>query len=147
MVSTEVLRRQPVLRGGSEESLRQLAMVSGQRDYEAGAMLFHDGARADQFYVIARGEVDIRYTLNSGEQSTVDTLVAGDLVGWSAVVEPFRMTADCVARRETRVLEIDAVMLRELCESDVGLGYGVMLQVATVLSHRLQGARVQLATA
>ena len=76
----------------------------------------------------------------------LDTLVAGDLLCWSAVVEPFRMTTNGVVRRATRLLVIESRTLRELCESDVALGYSVMLEVAKVMSHRLHGARVQVAT-
>jgi hypothetical protein len=36
--------------------------------------------------------MDIQYTLGDGELRTVDTLVAGELMMWSALVEPYRST-------------------------------------------------------
>ena len=42
---------------------------------------------------------------------------------------------------------IDAAKLRELCDRDPQLGYQLVLQVAKLLAHRLEGARVQLAAA
>ena len=146
MVSPELLRRHSVFRDASDESLRRLAMAGEEKTLEPGAVLFRDGEPAHHLYIIIKGEVDIVHVLNDDSSSTVDTLVAGDLLAWSAVVEPFRMTATAVAKRLTVVLAVTAAVVRELCEADRALGYGVMLEVTKVLSHRLQGARVQLAT-
>jgi CRP-like cAMP-binding protein len=147
MISPETLRRYPVFSGASDYSLRRLATNAEQLGYAAGETLFNDGEPADRLYIVVSGEADIRYDLNDGSQRTVDTVVGGDLLGWSALVEPRRMTAHCVARVDTEVISIDASQLRDLCDADKNLGYGVLLEVASCLSHRLQGARVQLATA
>ncbi len=90
--------------------------------------------------------VDIQYTLVTGERCTVDTLVPGDLLGWSALVEPYRMTAIATAPAGTRLIKIEAKRLRELCDRDPLLGYRLMSQVVKLLDDRLDGARVQLAT-
>ena len=146
MISPEVLRRYPFFTTASDETLKLLAMGGETRTYEAGQYLFHDGDAADHLLVLTEGEVDIQYVLQDGEHRTVDTRVAGDIVLWSAVVVPFKTTANGVARRRTRVVALDALKLRELCETDHELGYHLMREIAQVMSHRLQGARVQLAT-
>ena len=146
MISPEVLRRYPFFTTASDETLKQLAMCSHTLTFEAGQILFHDGDAADHVLVLTEGEVDIQYLLQDGEQRTVDTRVAGDLVVWSAVVAPFKITANGVSRRHTEVVAVDALKLRELCDRDHELGYNMMREIAQVMSHRLQGARVQLAT-
>ena len=146
MISPEVLRRYPFFTTASDETLKELAMSSHTVIFETGQFLFHDGDAADHMLVLTRGEVDIQYLLQDGEQRTVDTRVAGDLVVWSAVVAPFKITANGVARRHTEVVAVDALKLRELCDRDHELGYNMMREIAQVMSHRLQGARVQLAT-
>jgi len=146
MISPEVLRGLPYFAGAGEESLKALAMGSEERTFQAGQVLFREDQPAEQLYILTRGEVDIQYDLNTGEHRTVDTLVAGDLLVWSALVRPYRTTALGIARRESAAIAIDARRLRELCDQDRELGFSLMKEIAQTTSHRLEGARVQLAT-
>ena len=146
MISPEVLRRYPYFAGVAEDSLREVAMIAQEEHVVGGSAIFHEGDKADQLYIIVDGEVDIRYTLGSGELRTVDTLVPGELIMWSALVEPYRSTAVAVARNDTTMVAIDGEKLRELCESDHDLGYRLLICITKLLAARLEGARVQLAT-
>ncbi|MCX7424321.1 MAG: cyclic nucleotide-binding domain-containing protein [Planctomycetia bacterium] len=145
MVSPEMLRRYPQFADMSEENLKELAMIATERTFAAGEVLFHEGDSADQFHVILSGEVDIQYTLGSGECRTVDTLVSGDILCWSALVAPYKDTVNGTATKDTHVVAINAGKLRELCAEDSSLGYLLMTQVVRLLAHRLEIARVQLA--
>jgi CRP/FNR family transcriptional regulator, cyclic AMP receptor protein len=146
MISPEILRRYPYFAGIDDNSLRQLAMIAEERPkVPAGTLLFSEGDPAKHMSIIVSGEVNIQYLLGNGEKRTVDTLVAGDLLGFSAMVKPFKYTAFATAVQPTDLVLIDAAKLRELCEEDPRLGYQLTLEVAALLSHRLEGARVQLA--
>ncbi|MGA2033809.1 MAG: cyclic nucleotide-binding domain-containing protein [Thermoguttaceae bacterium] len=145
MVSPEILRRYPYFAAISDESLKRIAMVAEEKCIKAGTPLFGEGDPASHLSVILRGEVNIQYLLGNGELRTVDTLVPGDLLGWSAIIEPFKYTAIGVTTRDTELLCVDGVKLREIFEHDPLLGYRLAIQVAKLLAHRLEGARVQLA--
>ena len=147
MISPELLRRYPYFGGISEESLKAVAMIADEKCVSGGTELFRAGDAADWLNVIVRGEVNIQYELGSGEKRTVDTLVDGDILGWSALVEPHKYTAVCTASKETQLVVIHGRKLRELCEQEALLGYRLMTQIAKLLAHRLEGARVQLAAA
>ena len=146
MISPEVLRAYPYFAGASDESLRELAMTTEEMTFQEGQVLFREGQTAEHLYILIRGEVDIQYELNTGEHRTVDTVVAGDVLIWSALVKPYRTTALGIARRSCEMIAVDARKLRELCDSDRELGYSLMREIAQTTSHRLEGARVQLAT-
>lgn len=145
MISPEVLRRYPYFAGLSDESLKQLAMIAEEQTVPANSVMFREGDPASHLSVVIKGEVNIQYMLGTGELRTVDTLVEGDLLMWSALVEPYKATALGTATKETRLVRIDAAKLRMLCENEPILGYRLMTQVARLLAHRLEGARVQLA--
>lgn len=145
MVSPELLRRFPCFAGLSEPLLKQLAVLAEERSVPAGTRIFNEGDPARYLYVIAKGEVNIQYLLGNDELRTVDTLVDGDLLVWSALVEPYRTTAIGTSTKETQLVGIDAEKVRQLCEESPILGYRLMTEVAKLLSHRLEGARVQLA--
>jgi len=146
MVSPEALRRYPYFKAATDESLRELAMLCEEKRFAPGQFLFRDHEPAEHVFILTQGEVDIQYELQGEEHRTVDTRVSGDLLVWSAIVHPYRTTAFGVATRPTTALAIDALKLRELCEKDHELGYDLFKEVAHVMSQRLQGARVQLAT-
>jgi CRP/FNR family transcriptional regulator, cyclic AMP receptor protein len=145
MISPEVLRRYPYFAGINEESLKQLAMIAEEKTVAADTVMFREGDPATHLSIILKGEVNIQYVLGNGEQRTVDTLVEGDLLMWSALVEPYRTTAIGTTTKETHLLRIDAPKLRTLCEKEPVLGYRLMTEVAKLLANRLEGARVQLA--
>lgn len=146
MISPELLRRYPYFADISEESLRQVAMISEERTAREGTVIFQEGDVAEGLFIITEGEVDIQYTLGNGEQRTVDTVVAGELSMWSALVAPYKSTATGTARKDTKLIVIRAEQLRELCEQDHTLGHRLLISLTKLLAARLEGARVQLAT-
>jgi len=145
MISPELLRRYPYFGGVSEESLKRVAMIADEVTVPAGKRMFNTGDPATHLYIIVKGEVNIQYELGNGERRTVDTLVDGDLLVWSAIVEPYKATAEGTTPKPTHLIGISAPQLRQLCDQDPLLGYRLSAQVAKLLAHRLEGARVQLA--
>jgi CRP/FNR family transcriptional regulator, cyclic AMP receptor protein len=147
MISPETLRRFSCFSPVPEASLKAVAMISREESVPSGVTIFNERDPADALRIITDGKVDIRYTLRVGELRSIDTLVAGDILGWSALVEPYRMTGTATACTDTRLIVVEAKPLRALCEQDPLLGYRLMSEAVKLLSDRLDGARVQLATA
>jgi CRP/FNR family cyclic AMP-dependent transcriptional regulator len=145
MVPIELLRSFPYFAGVSSESLKAVAAVADERDFRSGEILFREGDPAHYLHIVRQGQVDIIYRLQGGAERVVDTVVGGELLGWSAVVEPYLSTATGVAREAGQVVRLPAARIRALCDQDPSLGYRLLMHVTRVLSDRLQGARVQLA--
>ena len=57
--------------------------------FEPGERLLMEGAPADEFFLIRRGTVAIETTVPGRGAVPLETLGAGDLVGWSWLVPPF----------------------------------------------------------
>ena len=146
MVSPEVLRRYPYFAGIGEATLKAIAMIAEEESVAAGTQLFSEGDKVAALSVIVRGEIDIQYLLGNGELRTVDTLMDGELLCWSALVEPFKCTATATAVKKTELVSIAADKLRELCDNDPLLGDKLGLRVAKLLAHRLESTRLQLAS-
>jgi CRP/FNR family cyclic AMP-dependent transcriptional regulator len=145
MISLEVLRSFPYFAGVSHESLQAVAKIAEERHFEKGQTLFKDGDPSQGLYIVRHGQVDIVYGLAGGEARVVDTIVDGDLIGWSSLVEPYRSTATAIAREAGGAVWIEAKGIRSLCERDPVLGYHLLRALTGVLSRRLQGALIQLA--
>ena len=147
MISPELLRRFHCFAEVDADTLDQIAMASEEKSVPAGTQIFGVGDDADELYLIEQGEVDIQYPLGGGELRTVDTAVAGELIMWSSLVHPHKSTAAAAVHHDAKLIAIDANRLRDLCNSDRKLAYHLQLDIARLLAARLQGTRVQLATA
>ena len=145
MITSEMLHRNRCFAALSEECRQQVAKIAEEKTFLAGERLCYEHDPARYLYVIVEGEVDLHYLLGNGEQRTVDHLTDGDLLGWSALVEPYRITGIATAAMDTRVVAIEADKLRDLCEQDPALGRCLMAQIVKLLARRLVGARMQLA--
>jgi CRP/FNR family cyclic AMP-dependent transcriptional regulator len=160
MISPEALRRYPYFSQLPEEALKQVAMICEDRSFKAGERLFEESAEmkssarlydkgqaAAELMILVSGEVDLVTEMSGGNESPVASLVAGDLMAESSMIEPYHLTVSGIAQRDGSMLVIDAAKLREMCEQQPALGFVVMSQVAKVLLGRLQDAQVQLAAA
>ena len=74
----------------------------------------------------------------------IQTIGAGEALGWSWLFEPFTWHFDTLADEPTRALFFHAAQLREQCEEDPKLGYELMKRVSRVVIHRLQATRLKL---
>ena len=145
MVSPQLLRRFPGFVRALERSVRSVAVISREKKYEKGAVIFTEGEDAADVYFITEGEVDLTFDLPQGKV-LVDTLVPGDVMGWSSLVEPGVLTASAVARTECRLITVDGEDLKGLFERDTSLGFYLLLQIVQALSQRIRSCHIQMAS-
>ena len=74
----------------------------------------------------------------------IETVEAGGTVGWSWSIAPFKWHFDARALTETRVLKLDGIRLREVCDQDPALGYALLQRFMGVLQHRVESLRLQV---
>ena len=105
MVSTELLRRYPFFANLSDKELRQLAMISDEKEISGGETLFASGDDAGYLYLLRSGSIDLHYVVGDerGMEKTQDFMVGvinpGEVFGISSAVAPYRYTASAVATR------------------------------------------------
>jgi CRP-like cAMP-binding protein len=146
MISIEVLRSFPYFAGVSPDTLRAIAEFTQEHEFKAGEALAREGDVASRLCILRTGQVDVIYRSQVSDGSIVDTVVPGDLLGWSALLPPHKITATIEGRENGRYVAIDGERLRRLCEKDHTLGFRLMTWVAQEIRNRLQGVSVQLAT-
>jgi CRP-like cAMP-binding protein len=112
--------------------------------FTAAKLFAKTGDPANQFFAIRHGRVSIE--LHSPERGPliVQTVEAGDIVGWSWLFPPYHWAFDLRAIDEVRAISFDAECLRAKCESDPVMGYEFMKRFAHVFMQRLEATRLQL---
>lgn len=147
MISTQLLKRYPYFAGVTEQRLIQIANNTEQHPFTAGEELCVEGAVATHFYILFSGEVEVVYHLGDNRRVIADTLLPGHAFGWSALIEPHRLTASCVGSKAGECLKIDGKALRQICQEDAECGCRISMELAKLLRDRLGALRVQLAAA
>jgi CRP-like cAMP-binding protein len=137
----------PFLEGMRKQHVRYLNEIALRTNFAEGEWIFREGERADRFYLIEEGSVIITSRMPIYSHIVIQTLGAGNAVGWSGLFKPYRWHLDARADEPTRVLSFRAARLREQCKRDPKLGYELMERVGYMLIQRFQAARLKLLNA
>ena len=117
---------------------------AGNVRFRAGEFLFHEGEAANQFYLIRHGRVALQVFIPGQGPTTIATIEAGEVLGWSWLFPPHRWHFDAQAMNLVRAVGFDGECLRNKCEADHDLGYDLMQRFARIMVQRLQATRLQL---
>jgi CRP/FNR family cyclic AMP-dependent transcriptional regulator len=140
----EILADAPFFAGLRADTIDLVAGCGSNVQFEPGALIFREGDQADAFYLLRHGSIAIEaYAPNSGPL-VIETLEAGDVLGWSWLFEPHRWHFDAHALTAVRATAFDGACLRGKCDADPQLGYELVSRFAQTLIERLQWTRLRL---
>lgn len=140
----QLLAEVPVFAGLPAAHLELIAGCAGTMHARAGDELFREGDRADAFYVLRRGAVALEAHAPAGRPLTIETMHAGDVVGWSWLVPPYRWQFDGRVVEDVRAIGFDAACLRGKADADPALGYELLRRFTGLMLDRLQATRLRL---
>jgi CRP/FNR family cyclic AMP-dependent transcriptional regulator len=141
---THALAEHPFFAGMAPDHVAILTGCAANVTFAPGEMLFREGDPADRFYVVRFGRVSLETHAPTRGPLTVETVDAGEVLGWSWLFPPYRWHFDARAQTVVRALALDGVCLREKCERDPAMGYEVMRRFAQVAISRLEATQLQL---
>jgi len=139
-----VLREHLFFRDMKEERLGVLAGCATNVVFQPGEFIFRAEQKAERVYVIRFGRVALESWLPHGGAIPIETVEAGDVLGWSWLFPPYKWHFDARAQTLVRALALDGVCLREKCERDPNLGYDLVQRFAQVAVRRLEATQLQL---
>ncbi|GLW50316.1 hypothetical protein Stsp02_59770 [Streptomyces sp. NBRC 14336] len=122
----------------------RLLRIGREVRFAPGARLFDEGGRADRFWILRDGTLALDLHVPGRRAPVVETLGAGDLVGWSWLYEPYVWQFGAQTVTPVHAYEFDAVAVRLMCQDDADFGRAVEHWVGRVLAHRLRAARTRL---
>ncbi len=139
-----LLAEHPFFKGLDPRYLELLAGCASNVRFNAGEFIFREGGEANQFYLIRHGKVALEVFVPERGPVTIQTIDAGDVLGWSWLFPPYRWHFDARAVELTRAIAFDGQCLRTKCDEDHDLGYELMKRFARIITERLQATRLQL---
>ena len=139
-----IIQEQPFFKGLEGRHIKVIAGCAKNVRFDGGKVIFREGDPANQFFLIREGQVAIEVMVPHRGFSTIQTVQAGDVLGWSWLVEPHRWHFGARTQRPTRALAFDGKCLRGKCERDHDLGYELFKRFTRVMTERLDATVLQL---
>ena len=96
---------------------------------------------ANWFYLIETGKVILESSEGLGDPAVIDTIGAGDLLGWLWMLLPYSWHFTARAVEATKAIFFYGTILREYCEKDHSLGHELLKRMTVVMNRRMQAAR------
>lgn len=140
----EILVNHHFFKGLGLANIEIISACASFAQFRAGEFLFREGEEAHSFFVICEGKVTVETFVPGRGPITLQTVGAGDVIGWSWLFPPYTWTFDARALDSTRVVVFNGNCLRTKYEADHDLGYILMERFAHIIVDRLQATRMQL---
>ena len=140
----EMIVKHPFWAGLNLHYFDLLKKCAGFQRFEASRSIFQEGGNADHFYQIQKGRVTLHAFVPGRGVVTVQTLGAGDALGWSWLFPPYQWHFSAHSSDSTETIIFDAKPLRDEAEENHDFGYELTKRVSKMLLQRLQGTRLLL---
>ena len=134
----------PFLAGMNRIHLTLLTDCAVSRHFNTGQTILRASDFANGFYLIETGKVLLESETGFGKSIVIQTIGAGDLLGWSWMFPPYVWQFTSRAIEPTTALFFYATIVREYCEKDHSLGYELLKRISAVMVTRLQAAHDQM---
>lgn len=139
-----LLRNHPFLKGLTPHQIRLLTDCAMVMHFRPGELIFREGDPANRFYLIQKGKIALESPAGESGSIFIQTVGAGEVLGWSWLFPPYYWHFDARAIEPTQAIFFYGTPLREECETDHDLGFELLKRMAEVMVKRLQATRRQL---
>jgi len=134
----EIMQEADLFDGVSEQVVREIAEEGEDVAFGEGAVIFNEGDISRHVYELIEGSVDLIMMKKEIVHLTVSR--AGQIFGWSALVQPYQRTATAKCTAPTRVIRISRDSIEKIEEKHPHEGLAIMKNLTRIMAERLRGA-------
>ena len=147
MPISDHVRQAELFSGLTDEAVAKLAAVSTVRCYAAGRRLFNMGDTAEHLSIIGAGQIELRLPVvicGTAKEIVVETLTAGQTVGWSSLLTPRTLTMSAITAVDSELTLFSRSDAIRVFEGNPEIAWRVMTNLASIVNRRLVVTRVML---
>jgi CRP/FNR family cyclic AMP-dependent transcriptional regulator len=138
---------QPFFAGMSAHHLELLASCATLKRFAEREVIFRIDHPANGLYLIVDGAVALEDWFGDRGTIAIETLHAGEPLGWSWLFPPYRWHYHARAIRPTAAIFFDGTTLHQLCNQDLTFGRELFKRMSEIMVRRLQASRAKLVEA
>jgi CRP-like cAMP-binding protein len=126
----------------TEEEITKLAPLCSEFAAVEDSIVFTEGRNATHLYVVVEGQIALQKSVRVphgvySRRTTITMCRSGEIMGWSALVAPHRYALSALAWESSRLIRVDAKMLRRALEMFPEMRCKVMTALTHVMARRL----------
>ena len=137
------LRHHPFVLEFEARHIERLAALARDVRFDRNHVIFREGDECSEFYLIVNGLVALEIAA-PGHTFRVQTLFAGDELGWSALLMGSGKHFQARVLERVDALAFEGTDLLAACREDGAFGFALMQRLLGVVAERLQATRLQL---
>lgn len=138
--SAETLPEHPLFVGMSVSFRQILAESAIRADFEAGDKVVEAGEPANGFFMVIKGTVDLE-TPQADRPTRVQSIMGGDILGWSWLFPPYYWHFDAIARDPVKTIFFYGSRLHRQCDLNHDFGYALIKGMSQFLIGHLAADR------
>jgi len=116
-----------------------------EENFETGKVIFLQGGQAKNLYILLEGEVTLDVKAKGEIDITAELIQKkGETFGLPSLIKPYRNSVSATCNRRTRVLSVNAEVLRKLMKQNTNVGIVIMERVAEIFFSRLNSNRAMI---
>jgi len=123
--------------------VEKLATLAKEVRFARDQIIFREGGECSEYYLIVSGRVALEIEAPD-HTLRVQTLSAGDELGWSAVLMGSGKHFQARALEPVEALAFEGSELLAACKEDTAFGFAFMQRLLAVVAGRLQATRLQV---
>jgi CRP/FNR family transcriptional regulator, cyclic AMP receptor protein len=112
--------------------------------FDPGHTIFREGEPASGFYLVETGKVVLEGKTSDGRKVVIDTVSAGEPLGWSWLFAPYLWHFSARATEQCTAICLSGMLLRQHREDDLTFSHELFKRTSEVMVRRLQRARGKL---
>jgi uncharacterized membrane protein len=114
--NTDLLRSIPMFEGLAQEDLDHLANTLVERRLKGGQMIFDQGDRGSEMYIVAQGHVNIHLPGENSRRVSLKDITVGEYFGELALFDEKPRSASALATTDALLLELSRETLSSYLE-------------------------------
>lgn len=135
----QLMKQVELFRGLNDQQLELLSRICREERYPRGKVIVEQGTAGDRMFIIGSGQVEVRVQISDGTSYAAVYLGRGQVFGEMALIDAAKRSATVLAADpETVVYSLPNDQFSALCESNTGIGYVMMRNMAQDLSFKLR---------
>ena len=138
-----LLRHHPFVAEFEPRHVEKLAAPGREVRFDRDHIIFREGDECSEFYLIVTGLVALEIAA-PGHTFRVQTLFAGDELGWSALLMGRGKNFQARTLERVDALSFEGAELLAACKEDTAFGFAFMQRLLGVVAGRLQATRLQV---
>lgn len=126
----------PIFSNLTNDEMMEIALITTDRTYEKGAMVYTAGDVGEKLYVIHKGRVKISRIAANGKEQVIRVLGPGEFMGELSLFSPLPMTDNAEVLEKSTMCIIEGKRLKGIMGKYPTIAFKVMEE----LSQRLEKA-------